>query len=572
MSRAGLRGVLALTVLAPLIGAAAQRPAHAAGAGGRTEAEVLRLGERMYRRGILPSGEPMTGVVQGDVPVDGTMFSCQSCHLRSGVGSIEGTVITLPTNAGWLFQPFRGARMTETARARLPAHLRREQIRPAYTVESLARVLRTGVDPAGRTLGPQMPRYALDDDDMAVLVHYLEHLSAAPSPGVTDDTIRFATVVGAGASATERSAMLLPLRAHVAAANTQTRQQERRAASGPFYKEEKYTAYRRLELSVWELRGPPETWRSQLEAYYRDRPVFALLGGVTGGPWWPIHAFCEANRIPALFPITDLPVVSASDWYTLYFSKGRFQEGEAVARYLRSRPDPGSGPAAGRPVVQVYRDDPEGRALAEGFRATWAAFGRPAPVERVLGVEDAPDAGFWRRLADTHPRAVLLLWLRGRDLPGLEAIADRDEAGPPRVFLSGPLLGDDRSAVPDAVRRFTLLTHPFSLPGEKPRAELVTRRWLESRGIPVADARIQSQMYLLGWMLSGVIKKMRHDLYRDYFLDVMDMMRDQYYSVAAYPRLSFGPGQRYASKGCYLVELGPGPKPELIRRAGWVIQ
>jgi len=576
---------IVLTALGTLwTGAAAvpspvQNPAREETIAGRTEADALRLGERMYRQGLLPSGEPMTGVVQGDVPVDGTMFSCQSCHLRSGVGTIEGSVITLPTNAGWLFQPFRGARMTETSRARLPAHLRVEVARPPYTAESLARALRLGVDPAGRELGPVMPRYTLGDDDMAVLVHYLERLSAQPSPGVTGDTIRFATVVGEGASARQRDAMLMPLRAHVDAANSQSRHQERRAAAGPFYKEEKYTAYRRLELIVWELADPPETWRSQLEAHYDDLPVFALLGGVTGGAWWPIHEFCEDHRLPALFPVTDLPVVSPEGWYTLYVSKGRFQEGETVARYLHGLPGPDGGPAAKRPLIQVFRDTPDGRALARGFRETWAGVSgaRERVVDRVLAPGETPDAAFWRGLTESHPDAVFLVWLRGPELSGLGALGDQAgevggaEGTGRRVFLSAPLVGSDLSAVPEAVRSVTLLTHPYSLPGEKPRAELVTRQWLRSKGIPTSDERIQSQMYVLGWMLSGVIQKMRHDLYRDYFLDVMDMMRDQYYSVAAYPRLSFGPGQRYASKGCYLVELGPGAEPEVIRRTGWVI-
>jgi hypothetical protein len=63
---------------------------------------------------------------------------------------------------------------------------------------------------------------------------------------------------------------------------------------------------------------------------------------------------------------------------------------------------------------------------------------------------------------------------------------------------------------------------------------------------------------------------MRDDFYRDYFFDIADMMRDQYYSIAVYPRLSFGPGQRYASKGCYVVQLSKDGTLEKV--SNWVVQ
>jgi hypothetical protein len=48
----------------------------------------------------------------------------------------------------------------------------------------------------------------------------------------------------------------------------------------------------------------------------------------------------------------------------------------------------------------------------------------------------------------------------------------------------------------------------------------------------------------------------------------MSMQMDQV--VADYERLSFGPGQRFSSKGCYLIQLGPGLEPELLPRSEWV--
>ena len=92
-------------------------------------------------------------------------------------------------------------------------------------------------------------------------------------------------------------------------------------------------AFRRASLSIWELKGAPETWRAQLEAYYTREPVFVVLGGMSNQSWEPIHTFCEEQRIPCLFPVTDFPVVTDTGWYTYYFSKGYAQEGEAVSRF-----------------------------------------------------------------------------------------------------------------------------------------------------------------------------------------------------------------------------------------------
>jgi hypothetical protein len=75
----------------------------------------------------------------------------------------------------------------------------------------------------------------------------------------------------------------------------------------------------------------------------------------------------------------------------------------------------------------------------------------------------------------------------------------------------------------------------------------------------------------MGTMLTEVFMHMKRNYYRDHFLDVFDMMADQTYTVLNYPRLSFGPGQRYASKGCYIVQLTEGPNPELMPKSDWVI-
>jgi hypothetical protein len=61
------------------------------------------------------------------------------------------------------------------------------------------------------------------------------------------------------------------------------------------------------------------------------------------------------------------------------------------------------------------------------------------------------------------------------------------------------------------------------------------------------------------------------NFYRDNFLDKIDCVQDKSYPYTDYERISFGPGQRYAAKGCYLVQMTHGPDPKLVKKSDWVI-
>ncbi len=65
------------------------------------------------------------------------------------------------------------------------------------------------------------------------------------------------------------------------------------------------------------------------------------------------------------------------------------------------------------------------------------------------------------------------------------------------------------------------------------------------------------------------LNRIYDNLYRDHLLDVMSLQMDL--TVRDYERFSFGPGQRYVSKGCYIIQLGPGADPPLLQRSEWVI-
>lgn len=530
---------------------------------GLPAAKALALGERMYREGILPSGEPMASIVSGDVQVPGTSFSCISCHLRGGLGSWEGGIVTLPTNAARLSIPRYWKFPNLSLEERKELKLQNPAARPAYTDETLAHLIRTGRDPGGTDMHPVMPRYYLSDADMAVLLHYLANLSARHSPGLKGDTLHFATVITPEVSEDDQQAMLVPINNYVQRHNQFSAGFGNRMYLG-VGGNEMSGAYRKMALSVWRLQGAPETWGQQLEAFLAKGPVFALLGGISYGDWKPIHDFCERTQLPCLFPVTDLPVVSDTDWYTQYFSKGYYQEGQAAARYLNGLDDP----AATRKLLQLVEDTLQGRALALGFREAWAELGRTPIKELPLPASGALSARGLAAILEQEQPSTVLLWTGASAFPALDAMTHKAHTAV-QVFLSARLLGAKVTGVPEPVRPRVWITYPYREPRLEPKYSAYADTLLAGMTKRHPETRISTRTYAMVQVLRQALMDMDRHFYRDNLLDRIGMQRDQI--LPDYLRLSFGPGQRYASKGCYIMQVGPGAAPALVRKSEWVI-
>jgi hypothetical protein len=525
--------------------------------------KALALGERMYREGILPSGEAMQPVVSGGAAVAGTSYSCASCHLRSGLGSVEGGVVTLPVNGFKLGQTRYWKFQNLLPEERKKLRVQTKPARPPYTDETLARALSTGIDPSGRELNSAMPRYKLNDQDMAILINYLWSLSANPSPGADNTHIRFATVITEEVSAEDQQAMLVPMNNYFTRHKAFAYGMDARMY-GSVGGKEMSGSYRSMSLSVWRLKGPSDTWRRQLEAYLAKEPVFALLGGITYGEWKPIHDFCESHGLPCLFPITDLPVISDKAWYTQYFSKGYYQEGQAVARFLNASDDS----APGRRILQVVQDGPEGRDLALGFRETWSDLGQGVIKEVRLKKGEAITAASMRALLQQEKPTTLLLWTASGSLEAIDSLVDQVDR-PAQVFVSSRQLGTKLFSLSDRARRLTWITYPY----REPKDELKVSQYANSslRGLAKhrPETRISTRTYSMLQLFQAGLVEMDRNLYRDNLIDRLGLLRD--YVLPDYLRLSFGPGQRYASKGCFIMQLSPGAEPQLIRKSEWVI-
>ncbi|HYD39663.1 MAG TPA: cytochrome c [Anaeromyxobacter sp.] len=500
---------------------------------GRPAADGSRAGaERLYRDGVRADGSPAVAVVLGDVETSGAQVSCAACHGRSGMGTAEGGEIVPPITGLALAGARGGARP-----------------RPAYDRESLARAIREGVDAGGNRLAPLMPRYALGDEDVEALVTYLENLSIRPAPGVEEGAIHLATVVTPDAPPAVRRATLDVLRAYVAAQNAaaaRLRASHRRSLRSSVGRPEHVGDW---VVHVWELRGPPARWSGQLEALQRARPVFAAVSGAGGAEWGPVHRFCEEQGMPCLLPNVDTPPDAGDDWYSLYYSRGAALEADVIAAHLSRSP--------GRHrVLQVYRAGGPGAAGARGLRRALAARAGDAVVRGVAVRSDDVSTAAIAARARAERATAIVLWLPPADLARLRTGA----AWPQRTYVSSTLLGGELSAASGLSAREGFIAHPFSLPGEVRDRSRAASSWMASRGLqPVAgaEARVRDQTFVALELLSAGMMHLTKErrFSRDFLVEVLDHTSGRPREAAYYPEVSFGPGQRYVSKGCYLVPL-----------------
>lgn len=488
-------------------------------------ATELRAGRRIYT-----NGEGVAAIAFGGEPLSGLAVACVHCHRPSGYGAIEGGVWVPPITGPVLFHSSPGSRAEYIdaiyledqpnqfhSRARIP------RTRPAYSGETLAIALRAGKDSSGRVLDPIMPRYDLSDSAVLDLIGYLRTLGAN-GPGVDESEIHFATVVSASADVQERKAMLDVIEAYFQWKNADVAREILRPGHSPWYKDDFAGARRKWVLHKWILDGPPETWPQQLDRMGQDQPVFALVSGLVPGSWRPIHDFCERTQTPCLFPNTNFPVPDPPGDFSLYFSQGVTLEARALARFLRNHL------GAGFRITQTAADSEIGRIAAQAFRN----------AVREAGGE----------LVDSNA-PILVAWLGDPNLipeSRTTVVSGSFMIRAESVNLHGNVLWLQTYAVPQ--HEDPSIFHAIS--------------WLRARRVEPGPESIQLNTYFALNVLNESVTHMAERFSRAYLIECVEHELSGNAGAGVFPALSLGPGQRFASKGAYVVNLRTG-------QAEWIV-
>ncbi len=178
----------------------------------------------------------------------------------------------------------------------------------------------------------------------------------------------------------------------------------------------------------------------------------------------------------------------------------------------------------------------------------------------------------WRGLVRDRPD-TLVLWLGAGDLPGLEALAaDRALlAGVREIYVSSSLLGEEWHRLPEALATRARLLHAFVPPDELGQHAWRAFTWMKANGIDATDRQVAVNALFAAMLVADALSHPRTLDSREYFIERIEHMAARSPNRSAYPAVSFGPQRRFASSGCYVLEV-PAVTGEPFRKVGsWYV-
>jgi len=518
---------------------------------------TANIGETIYLNGILRPGSPLEATRSDGSRVEGVDAACVNCHQRSGLGSIEGQITVPPIAGQYLFFNPNNPKQEDLDLAFVEGM---RLYRPPYTNETLARAIRDGIGADGKALNYMMPHFALSDDQMTSLIAYLKQLGHTNMRGIGRNLLHFATIITPDADPVKRKGMLDVLQRFFADKNM-----------APVMATPKLHATHKVrffvnphwKLHVWELHGPAKTWKAQLEKDIARDPVFAVLSGIGGSNWEPVHEFCEQEKLPCLFPNVEVPPAKANqDFYSLYFSRGVLLEASLIANQLLDDAD--NKPV--KLVRQIYRADDSGVAAAKALATLLRQQG--VKVEDHILRSHARGKDLDRALLKSSKEDALVLWLRPDDINALGHPPPKNV----KVYLSGLMGGLEQAPLPAAWRERTHLTYPVDLPKKRRINIDFAFGWFRLRHIPLVAERVQADTYLACGIVSGTIRQLVDNFVPEYLIEKIQGMLDNRLITGYYPHLTLATGQRFASKGGYIVHFQDAKDERVVAdKGGWQV-
>lgn len=496
--------------------------------------DLQARGKQVYTVTSSPSGGEITAFLKiSSVQAPGEAMPCVNCHGADGLGRPEGDIV--PGNISWkeLAKPYR---------VRLPGG--RE--RPSYTDEALARAITEGVDPAGNNLAPSMPRYSMPREDLDALIAYIKILGGEQEVGVTDGSIRLATVLPMHGRMSEAGkAMESMIKAYLADVN----------GKGGVYS-------RRLELEVLDYGESGQSALAAVKGLVERSETFALIAPFLAGADEEIAELANAAGLPIVGPQTQYPLTAAQlNRSVFYLFPGLREEAMVLLDFSTV-----SGPGKGRPFAIVSAD----HAVSQSVLDTVLDAARHKGLQPVQPIAYRAGALDGSRVSlDLKAAGVGAVLFHGAP-DDLNALAEGSVAADwhPQVLLWGAPVNMSVFNAATLLDQGLFLAYPVLPSDQSPAGSREISRLMDAHGLPKGPFRAQLSAFCACKILMEGLKAAGRQLTREGLISALERLYE--FETGLTPKITYGPNRRIGALGAYILKAD-GAKKDLVPASGWIV-
>ena len=489
-----------------------------------------RRGKAIYLRGESSSGTEIKAILN-DFDVPASTLTCGGCHGLRGEGKTEGGVTA--GNLTW-------SNMTKAYGHTHPNGRKHGPFDEALFIRSLTQ----GVDPAGNELAKAMPRYQMSPQDIADLIAYLKRIETDRDPGLTETTIKVATILPKeGALAEIGAAMKDVLTAYFANVNDK----------GGIYN-------RRIELQTIDAGPDAATTAANVKKSVENDDLFAIVSGLSAGADKELAAITREAEIPFMGPVTLLTQANAQNNRNLfYLLPGASQQARALINFAAGKPE-----LKKSKLAIVHSENELALAAAAAIEDQARKTGWTTVTTKSFSNARFDAASIAAALKAEGVETVVFLSASGDDA-FISAAAAANWT--PHILLLGSFAQKDLvKTVPLSFKDHVFLAFP-SVPGDVGPAGLAELRALEEKyKFPSRHIASQLNAFAAAKIFTEALKRSGRDVSREKLITALEGFYE--YDTGVTPSITFGPNRRVGAMGAYVLSIDPVKKQFVSN--GWI--
>ncbi len=470
-------------------------------------------GKQIYFEGTSPSGGEITAIVGTEgVTLPASAVPCASCHGSDGLGRREGGVI--PPDIRW------------SELTKVYGHVHEDgRKHPAFDEMSVARLIRTGLDPDFNKLDSSMPLYTMSVKDMDSLVAYLRFLEHDRDPGVGKDSIQLGTLLPLqGPRGELGQAMAQVMLAYFKEVN------QRGGIFG-----------RKLELLAIPYGSSAESTLDNLRAAFEQEGVFALVGAYTVGMDEQILELLREVKMPMVGPFTLNPGDAFVNSDIFYIYPGFAEQAQALAEQALAQMKGAKGNLA---LVGPEGADVDGLIAAVEDRFPQDKTFESRSLRYPRGKLDATALAAELQQSD----AVLFLGVQDELLAVLDALVDHEHY--PGIFALSAFAPQLFEA-PEAFNQRIYLAYPTLSRDVSAGGRAEYQRLAQLHALPPGHLQGQVAALAAAKLLEEGLRGAGHALDRARLVEAIEALYR--YDTGLTPPLTYGPNRRIGAMGAHVM-------------------